>query len=421
MYKSIEGRIRKIRLPKLSENISLEHKMIKKTFILLLISFTIFAADNSLKQKAVVLSQKYIIVDTHVDLPLHLRKTWIDVTKERTKGQMDYPRAVKGGLNAPFMSIYVPPRLQGTPEAKAYADTLIVKVEKLERLYPDKFKIARTVNDVLKNFDEGVISLPMGMENGAPIQNDELLQYYYDKGIRYVTLAHGKWNHICDSSYDPDKHWGGLSQFGKELIGKMNRIGIMVDVSHVSDDAFYQIIELTETPVIASHSSCRYFTPGFERNMSDDMIKKLAEIGGVIQINFGSDFLDEDYRERKRKYRANVKAFMDEHQLERNDPKVKEHIENYLNEHPVGYSTLEKVADHIDHAVKLVGINHVGLGSDFDGVGDSLPIGLKDVSMYPNLIEELLKRGYSEEDIQKICSGNILRVWKQVEDYAAAN
>ncbi len=390
-------------------------------FVLTAYCININSTESNLRQKAVELAQKFIIVDTHIDLPLHLRKTWIDVTKQRTKGQMDYPRAVKGGLNAPFMSIYVPPRLQGTPKAKAYADTLIAKVEKLERLYPDKFKIAKSVNDVLKNFDAGIISLPMGMENGAPIENDELLQYYYDKGIRYVTLAHGKWNHICDSSYDEERKWNGLSPFGKKLIGKMNRIGIMIDISHVTDETFYQVIELTNTPVIASHSSCRYFTPGFERNMSDDMIKKLAANGGVIQINFGSDFLDKNYRERKKKYRANVKVFMDEHQLERNDPKVKEYRENYLNENPVGYSTVQKVADHIDHVVKLVGIEHIGLGSDFDGVGDTLPTGLKDVSMYPNLIYELLKRGYSEDDIEKICSDNILRVWKQVEEYAAEN
>lgn len=395
--------------------------MIRLLFLSLLISVNLFAGDDDLNQKAIELAQNTIIVDTHIDLPLHIRREWIDVSQNREGGEIDYPRAVKGGLNAPFMSIYVSPRLQGTPEAKAMADTLIAKVEKIERLYPDKFRIAHSVNDVLKNFDEGIISLPMGMENGAPIENDELLEYYYKKGIRYVTLTHGKWNNICDSSYDDDKHWGGLSPFGKELIGKMNRIGIMVDISHVTDDTFYQVIELTKTPIIASHSSCRHFTPGFERNMTDDMIKKLAENGGVIQINFGSDFLDQEYISRKKKYRADVSHFIDEHKLEKNDPKVKEYKENYLTKTPVGYSTVQKVADHIDHVVKLAGINHVGLGSDFDGVGDSLPTGLKDVSMYPNLIHELLKRSYTEDDIKKILSGNILRVWKQVEEYAKAN
>ena len=201
----------------------------------------------------------------------------------------------------------------------------------------------------------------------------------------------------------------------------MNKIGIMVDISHVSDQTFYQVIEISKAPVIASHSACRYFTPGFERNMTDDMIKKLAGKGGVIQINFGSDFLDEGYRERQKVYDDTLQHFMDMNNFKRNDPEVEKFRTMYRSEHPVEYATVSNVADHIDHVVELVGIDHVGIGSDFDGVGDSLPIGLKDVSMYPNLIYELLKRGYSDEDIQKICSGNILRVWKQVEDYASSN
>ncbi len=391
---------------------------------ILLLCFTItsniFAGDD-LSEKAKELSQKYIIVDTHIDWPLHLINEFPDVTQVQEKGEVDYPRAVEGGLNAPFMSIYISPRHQGKPSAQETADNLIAVVERLEKEYPDKFKVAPSVKDVLSNFEKGIISLPMGMENGAPITDFDKLKHYYEKGIRYVTLTHAKWNHICDSSYDPERKWHGLSPFGKELVKEMNKIGIMIDISHVTDETFYQVIKLTETPVIASHSSCRVFTPGFERNMTDDMIKKLAENGGVIQINFGSDFIDEDYRNRKDKYKDEVDKFVKEHHVEGNDPSVKEFRKKYKEEHPIGYSTVQKVADHIDHVVKLVGIDYVGLGSDFDGVGDSLPTGLKDVSMYPNLIEELLKRDYSEEDIQKICSGNILRVWQQVEDYAAAH
>lgn len=389
-------------------------------FLSLLLSGQTFAGDD-LYEKAKNLAQKFIIVDTHIDLPLHIVNEWKDITIRLDEGEMDYPRAVEGGLNAPFMSIYVSPRHQGKPAAQETADKLIEVVERLEQEYPDKFKVAHSVNDVLKNFDNGIISLPMGMENGAPVTDFKLLKKYYDKGIRYITLAHGKWNHICDSSYDEERKWNGLSPFGKELVKEMNNIGIMIDISHVTDETFYQVIELTETPVIASHSSCRFFTPGFERNMNDEMIRTLAKNGGVIQINFGSDFLDEDYRERKKVFREEVDNFIKEHQVGKRDPSVTKFRKDYNDKHPVGYSTVQKVVDHIDHVVELAGIEHVGIGSDFDGVGDSLPTGLKDVSMYPNLIYELLKRGYSEDDIQKICSGNILRVWKQVEDYAASH
>lgn len=390
-------------------------------FAIAILLYTNTFAGDELYEKAQNLAQKFLIVDTHIDLPLHLVREWKDVTANLEHGELDYPRAVAGGLNAPFMSIYVSPRHQGKPSAQETADKLIAIVNRLETEYPDKFKVVHSVKDVMANFEKGIISLPMGMENGAPVTDFELLEKYYKAGIRYITLAHGKWNHICDSSYDEERHWNGLSPFGKELVKEMNKIGIMIDISHVTDETFYQVIELTDVPVIASHSSCRFFTPGFERNMSDKMIKTLAENGGVIQINFGSDFLDKEYRDRKSVYRQEVDKFIEEHQVKGDDPLVKKFRDDYKHEHPLGYSTVEKVADHIDHVVELVGIDHVGLGSDFDGVGDTLPTGLKDVSMYPNLIHELLKRGYIDSDIRKICSENLMRVWKQVEDYAAAN
>ncbi|PKL90086.1 MAG: peptidase M19 [Ignavibacteriae bacterium HGW-Ignavibacteriae-2] len=389
-------------------------------FITLIMSINLTAGDK-LYEKAKELAQKYIIVDTHIDLPLRLNNGWEDISKKTASGEYDYIRVLEGGLNVSFMSIYVPPRLQGTPEAKQYADNLISLVEKIAISYPDKFALANSVKDIVGNFEKGLISLPMGMENGAPIENIDLLKFYYDKGIRYVTLTHAKWNNICDSSYDEERKWHGLSPFGKEIIKEMNRIGMIIDISHVTDETFYQVIELSKTPVIASHSSCRFYTPGFERNMDDDMIKTLAKTGGVIQINFGSDFIDEDYITRKKEYRAEVENYIEEHHLDKDNPQVEEFKKNYSEQHPLGYSTVKKVADHIDHVIKLVGVDYVGLGSDFEGVGDTLPDGLKDVSMYPNLIYELLKLGYTENDIQKICSGNLLRVWQQIEDYAAAN
>ncbi len=187
----------------------------------------------------------------------------------------------------------------------------------------------------------------------------------------------------------------------------------MVDISHVSDSTFYDVMQLTQAPVIASHSSYRHFTPGFERNMSDEMIQQLGQNGGVIQINFGSSFLDSVSQDKFTAIRTHIGEWLKENQLSRSDAAAKVYIESYVQEQSP-FSTVERVADHIDHVVRLAGIDHVGLGSDFDGVGNTLPIGLKDVSEYPNLVLELLKRGYSEDDIQKICYKNVFRVWNEV-------
>ena len=258
----------------------------------------------------------------------------------------------------------------------------------------------------------------MGMENGSPIEGKlENLTHFYQRGVRYITLAHSQSNHISDSSYDLRRQWQGLSLFGKELVGEMNKIGMMIDVSHISDDAFYQVMALSKTPVIASHSSLRKYTPGFERNMDDKMLLALKDNGGVIQINFGSSFVT-----------ATAGAWGDQFKAKRSEvaqnnaadsPVVKDFRKAYLAKNPYPFASLANVLDHIDHVVKLIGIDHVGIGSDYDGVGDSLPIGLKDVASYPNLVQGLLERGYSEADIIKILSGNVLRVWQDVESYAA--
>ncbi len=243
--------------------------------------------DQDPEQHAQELAQRYIITDGHIDLPFRmkianfrLQKEWIDVTED-TDGDFDYVKAKQGGLNAPFMSIYVPASYQETGGAKVFADSLINLVGMIPEKYPDKFALATTPQEVEVNFAEGLISLPMGMENGAPIGDSlENVQYFYDRGVRYVTLTHSKVNKICDSSYDTVRVWNGLSPFGEEVVREMNRVGMMVDVSHISDSAFYDVMNITQAPVIASHSSCRKFVPGFERNMNDDMIQKLADNGG---------------------------------------------------------------------------------------------------------------------------------------------
>ena len=372
--------------------------------------------NKKLYEKAQTLSQKFIIVDTHIDIPARLSLEMEDISKGTAKGEFDYPRAKKGGLNAAFMAIYTPAEYEEKGGAKAYADSLIDMVEKFTMDWPDQFAIAKSITDIKAQFPKGLISLPMGMENGTPLEGKlENLIHFYNRGIRYITLTHSKSNHICDSSFDKERKWKGLSPFGEEVVVEMNRLGIMIDITHVSDNAFYQVIKLTRAPVIASHSSCRHFTPGWERNMDDDMIQLLAKKGGTIQITFGSSFLDDEYRKRAEKARVEFSRYFKEHNMDRFSEEGEVFIKQYRKEHNWTYADITDVVAHIDHVVQLVGIDHVGLGSDFEGVGDSLPNGLKDVSYYPNLIYELLKKGYSEENIEKICSGNFFRVWSEVE------
>ncbi|MBI3949765.1 MAG: membrane dipeptidase [Acidobacteria bacterium] len=372
--------------------------------------------ETELREKAKRLAQQFIIVDTHIDVPYRLMKKMEDISVRTEEGNFDYPRAKEGGLNVPFMSIYVPAEYEGKG-AKAYADKLIDMVEGFARNWPEKFAIVTSVADIKAPFAEGKISLAMGMENGAPIEGDlENLRHLYNRGIRYITLTHAKNNHISDSSYEQDRRWHGLSPFGEQVVAEMNRLGIMVDVSHVSDEAFYQVMEISKAPVIASHSSCRSFTPGWERNMSDEMIKLLASKGGVIHINFGSSFVNDEYRRKSESIQKHIDEYLKANHLKRNDPAAQAYIKKYQEENPTG--NISDVVAHIDHVARLVGVDHVGFGSDFDGVGDSLPYGLKDVSDYPNLIYELLKKGYSDEDIEKICSGNLLRLWSEVERIA---
>lgn len=381
--------------------------------------------DEERLEAAKEMARDFIMVDGHVDLPFRmkvggftLQREMLDVSERTDGGNFDYPRAKEGGLDAPFMSIYIPASYQERGGAKAFADSLILMTERIANTWPDKFAMAYSPDDIKSNFQKGLLSLPMGMENGAPLEDDlDNVRYFYNKGIRYITLTHGKDNLIGDSSYDTTQTHGGLSDFGKGVVREMNNVGIMVDISHVSDNTFYDVLEISKVPVIASHSSARKFTPGFERNMNDEMIKKLAENDGVIMINFGGSFLDGEYQTRTTEVREHLVNWLAENDLNRNDPEAQEYIQQYTSQNNP-FPDVSKVADHIDHVVAIAGIDVVGLGSDYDGVGDSLPTGLKDVSMYPNLIAELLKRGYKKSEIEKICSGNVFRVWKAVENYA---
>lgn len=394
----------------------------KLNYLLVLLVFITFSCNQKHKKSIVKeatsktvnlveeadrLSHEFIIVDGHVDLPYRLKNMMEDVSVQTDGGHFDYVRAKKGGLDAPFMSIYIPAKLEMNG-AMDLAMELIASVEKLCEDHPDKFALANTPNEIQNNFAKGLISFPMGLENGAPVEGIlDNLNLLYEKGIRYITLCHSKDNHICDSSYEQKYTHGGVSPFGYEVIERMNELGIMVDISHVSDSAFYQAVKYSKAPVIASHSSCRHFTPGFERNVSDDMIKLIADNNGVIMVNFGSAFITSKGNEALNKIYAKIEAGADE-----NDPEIVAEL-NAVKKQPELMGSVPLVADHIDHIVKIAGIDYVGLGSDFDGVSN-LPIGLDDASKIPALIHELLKRGYSVDDIEKICSKNVFRVWNEV-------
>ncbi len=385
-------------------------------------------ADQNLYQYAVELSRRFIITDGHIDLPYRLQvknfrleREFLQIPIATSDGDFDYERAKQGGLDAPFMSIFIPASYQSEPpEAKALAESLIQMVLGIIEAHPDKFARGDSPAMIEQNFELGLISLPMGLENGAPLQSLEDVRYYYNQGIRYVTLTHGKDNHICDSSYDTTATWGGLSPYGYQVIEEMNRTGMMIDVSHISDQTFFQVMEHSRAPVLATHSSCRAFTPGWQRNMSDEMILELGRKGGVIQINFGSDFLDAEVTKARADSRRDLESRLAKAGMKADDPSAKPILEAIRKKYPSLYADVVRVADHIDHVRKLAGIDHIGIGSDFDGVGDSLPTGLKDVSQYPNLIYELLRRDYTEEDIEKICFKNVWRVWHAVNAVAAS-
>lgn len=379
--------------------------------------------DDDRSQRALKIARNSLIVDTHIDVPYRVyRNPDIDVTQATEGGDFDLPRARAGHLNAAFMSIYIPAGVDQEGRAGELANELIDLVEGIVAKAPSDFAIATCTRDLRHQKQEGLISLPLGMENGGPIGDDlNSIEHFRDRGIRYVTLTHGRSNKISDSSYDTNERWQGLSPYGKTLVPELNRQGIMIDISHLSDKAAWQVLELSATPVIASHSSLRHFIPGFHRNMTDEMVKALADNGGVIQINFGSGFILEASRTWSSRRSAAEAGFRREQGSAVTPESIQAFREQWRTENPYPFADTNVVLDHIDRVVALAGINAVGIGSDYDGVGDTLPIGLKDVSTFPNLVQGLLDRGYSKSDIRKILGKNLIRVWRANEAYAEAN
>ncbi len=366
------------------------------------------------------LAQDAIIVDTHIDAPGVLIDKWADLAGEHKDREFDYPKARAGGLDVAFMSIYTSPRQDADGSAWQAANAMIDGVEALVQRHPDKFAILTSPKDAARLLEGGRVLLPLGMENGAPLQDKlENVRFFFDRGVRYITLAHSAANRLADSSYAAGKKWNGLSPFGREVVAEMNRLGIMVDVSHLGDASALEAIRLSKVPVIASHSAFRHFTPGFERNISDEIAKAVAASGGVVQVPFGTAFINPDSAaDLQAQFRARV-AF-DQRNLElKAQGKPQEDraaFEKAWDEaHPARSSTLAQVLDQIDYGVKLLGVDHVGIGSDFDGVGGELANQLKTVADFPNLVAGLQARGHSDADIRKILGGNLLRAWAAIE------
>jgi membrane dipeptidase len=366
------------------------------------------------------LAQDAVIVDTHIDSPTELMKQWLDLGEAQAR-EFDFPKARTGGLDVAFMSIYTSPGQDDDGTAEAVANRMIDAVEKTARDNPEKFALLRSPRDIRTHRRRGLVMLPLGMENGAPIGDDlGKLAFFFDRGIRYITLAHSANNRIADSSYAQDKKWNGLSPFGRDVVAEMNRLGMMIDVSHLSDAAVAQAVELSRTPVVATHSALRHFTPGFERNLSDELAKAIAAKGGVIQIPFGNAFVDTASAAQTQAYFVAYNDYQRQRTAGTTTQTVAEFDAAWDKAHPPLPVKMDAVLDQIDYGVKLVGVDHIGIGSDFDGVGGALPEGLKTVADFPNLIAGLQARGYRDAHIRKILGGNVLRVWRRVESAASS-
>ncbi|MGV8940898.1 MAG: dipeptidase [Lysobacter sp.] len=366
------------------------------------------------------LAQDAVIVDTHIDAPGMLTERWMDLGVDAPGREFDYPKSRAGGLDVAFMSIYTSAKQDENGEAWQAANAMIDSVEALVERHPDRFALLISPGDVDRLRAGNRVLLPLGMENGAPIGDDLAnVQFFFDRGVRYITLTHSAANRIADSSYAIERQWNGLSPLGREVVAEMNRLGMMVDVSHVSDEAAREAIALSTVPVIASHSAFRHFTPGFERNISDELAKAIAAKGGVVQIPFGTAFVDpqgaadtqayfraiNDFNRRNAELRAAGEPELDRAAFSK----------DWSDRHPAPQTPIDAVLDQIDYAVTLIGIDHVGIGSDFDGVSGELVDGLRTVADFPNLITALQARGYPDADIRKILGGNLLRAWAAIE------
>lgn len=402
--------------------------------ILILLSFVIFTSCKKENQNAISLLDSLqvhsntLTIDTHMDIPIELvsnpeynLEDEHNAYKSGTK--VDFPRMKKGGLDVGFFIVWT---AQGKTDSKGYkkvkakADHILDVVKKSVNKSPSLAELAYSTDDIKRIVDLDKRAILIGMENGYPLGKDlTLVKKYYDDGIRYITLCHTKDNQLCSSSTD-DNEDKGLSKFGSDVVNEMNKAGIIIDVSHVSDKAFYDILKLTKTPVIASHSNARSLCD-HPRNMSDDMLKALANNGGVVHINFVNSYLktQEENPQRDSAFAELRNNFDFDNMTKEERGKFHKEMKRLSKEFPSDKATLKDVVDHIDYIVQLIGIDHVGIGSDFDGGGGLK--GVFDSSEMGNITTELIKRGYSEKEIKKIWGDNFMRVFREVENYSKNN
>jgi len=385
----------------------------------LLISLAQSDPTGLVSPRARSIHDRAIVVDTHDDTTQRLIfDKGFDLGARNKDGNVDIPRMREGGLDAIFFSIWVTGDVIGPIAVKRAMDQ-IDAVRQAARTHSD-LMLATTAADIRRAASMKKIAVLMGMEGGHMIDNDlGLLRLYATLGVRYLTLTHSLNTTWADSSGDRPTH-DGLTPFGKDVVRELNRLGIMVDISHVADKTFFDALEVTKAPVIASHSSCRAISNA-PRNMTDDMLRALSKNGGGVMINYNAGFLSEEYRAAKRSPELNARIQTVTKQCGENEAcsiRESERInQEAMTKGDLPKVTWEKIIEHIDHAVKVAGIDHVGLGSDFDGA--VMPLGMEDVSMLPRITDALLKKGYSEKDIQKILGGNILRVMEDVERIAS--
>ncbi|MCP9493778.1 MAG: dipeptidase [Pyrinomonadaceae bacterium MAG19_C2-C3] len=380
------------------------------------------ARDEKLYQQALKLHRASIVIDGHNDITSPMTDKDYDLaTPSVGKYHTDIARMKQGGLSAQFFSIYVGNEFVKQGHATSRAMDLIDVVYRAAEKYPNDFLMAFSVADIRRAKKANKIAALMGIENGAAIDNSlKTLREFYRLGIRYMTLTHNFNNDWADSGRDTAKH-NGLSDFGKEVVREMNRLGMMIDVSHVSDKTMSDVLDITKPPVIASHSSARALA-NHPRNIPDDLLKRIAQNGGVVMVNFYPTFIDQKVYDAdkarterlKPQYAAIRETYKD------NPARIEEEIDKLDAANPLPETPLSVLIDHIEHIAKVAGVDHVGLGSDFDGV-PTLPNGMKDIAQLPNITYELLDRGFSEKDVKKILGENLLRVMADNERIARAS
>ncbi|MEP0356820.1 dipeptidase [Paraglaciecola sp.] len=383
--------------------------------------------EQALIARALEIHDRVLTFDSHADTPLRMIEPGFDMSQrhnpKETGSKVDYPRMKEGGLDAIFFAAFVAQDIrddEGNSRAKKLGIQMLDAVIESTEKNSDIVGLALTPEDAYKLEDEGKRAIYLAIENGYPIGNDiSNIELYYDKGVRYITLVHSTNNDLADSATDskgPEHQ--GISEFGEKVVAEMNRLGIMVDVSHGSEEVFYDAIAVSKAPIIASHSNARAVTD-HDRNMSDDMLRLMAKNGGVVQLTMLADYLRKAPENPERtaaikEFRANLKPTSEMTDEERKTARAA--FNALAEKFPAAPATVQHVVDHIDHIVKIAGINHVGIGCDFDGGGGIE--GIFDASEVMNITIELVKRGYTEEEIEKIWSGNLMRVFREVQDIA---